>query len=61
MSRRKQISLRLSPAVHEAITKWAAAELRSTNAQIEFLLREALKRAGRLEETEEAEADRNED
>jgi hypothetical protein len=45
---RKGILLRLDPAVHDALARWAATELRSTNAQIEFLLREALRRAGRL-------------
>ena len=49
MSReRKQILLRLDPAVHDALARWAADELRSTNAQIEFLLRRALKDASRL-------------
>lgn len=45
---RKQVLLRLDPAVHDALAAWAAAELRSTNAQIEFLLRRALADAGRL-------------
>lgn len=45
---RKKILLRLDPAVHDALARWAAAELRSTNAQIEFLLRRALSEAGRL-------------
>ncbi|MGW6915320.1 hypothetical protein ACWGB8_16115 [Kitasatospora sp. NPDC054939] len=45
---RKQILLRLDPAVHDALAGWAAAELRSTNAQIEFLLRRALADAGRM-------------
>jgi len=40
--------LRLDPAVHDALARWAADELRSTNAQIEFLLRRALAEAGRL-------------
>ncbi|MFJ6724518.1 hypothetical protein ACIQPQ_06320 [Streptomyces sp. NPDC091281] len=40
--------LRLDPAVHDAVARWAADELRSANAQIEFLLRRALKEAGRL-------------
>ena len=48
MSERKGILLRLDPAVHDALTRWAADELRSTNAQIEFLLRRALAEAGRL-------------
>lgn len=45
---RKQLLLRLDPAVHDALARWAADELRSTNAQIEYLLRKALADAGRL-------------
>ncbi|MBV9206742.1 MAG: hypothetical protein JO037_15435 [Actinobacteria bacterium] len=48
MSERKSILLRLDPAVHDALARWAGDELRSTNAQIEFLLRRALADAGRL-------------
>ena len=48
MSERKSVLLRLDPAVHDALARWAAEELRSTNAQIEFLLRRALADAGRL-------------
>ena len=48
MSERKGILLRLDPAVHDALARWAADELRSTNAQIEFLLRRALADAGRM-------------
>ena len=48
MSERKSLLLRLDPAVHDALAGWAADELRSTNAQIEFLLRRALADAGRL-------------
>jgi hypothetical protein len=47
---RKSILLRLDPAVHDALARWAADELRSTNAQIEFLLRNALSEAGRSPE-----------
>jgi hypothetical protein len=47
-SERKKILLRLDPAVHDALARWAGDELRSTNAQIEFLLRKALADAGRL-------------
>ncbi|MHA6332198.1 type II toxin-antitoxin system antitoxin [Qipengyuania sp. CAU 1752] len=39
---KKAFALRLDPAVHAAIERLAAAELRSANAQIEMLLREAL-------------------
>ena len=48
MSERKSILLRLDPAVHDALARWAADELRSTNAQIEYLLRRALAHAGRM-------------
>jgi hypothetical protein len=48
VSERKNILLRLDPAVHDALGRWAADELRSANAQIEFLLRRALADAGRL-------------
>ncbi|MFE4751569.1 hypothetical protein ACFRIB_15055 [Streptomyces mirabilis] len=45
---RKQVLLRLDPLVHEALARWATDELRSANAQIEYLLRRALAEAGRL-------------
>ncbi|MFD2417061.1 hypothetical protein [Amycolatopsis pigmentata] len=48
MGERKKILLRLDPVVHDALARWAADELRSTNAEIEFLLRKALAEAGRL-------------
>ncbi|MFI0407424.1 hypothetical protein [Actinomadura sp. 3N508] len=48
MAERKKILLRLDPAVHDALARWAGDELRSTNAQIEFLLRRALADAGRM-------------
>jgi hypothetical protein len=44
---RKRFLLRLAPELHEAIERWAADELRSVNGQIEFLLQDAVKRAGR--------------
>jgi hypothetical protein len=47
-SERRSVLVRLDPAVHDAITRWAQDELRSSNAQIEFLLRAALIDAGRL-------------
>lgn len=48
MADRKAYPLRISPAVLEAVQRWADDDLRSVNAQIEFLLREALRRSGRL-------------
>ncbi|MDI6024550.1 hypothetical protein QBL02_13480 [Leucobacter sp. UT-8R-CII-1-4] len=44
---RKQLLLRLDPAVHAAVAKWAADDIRSVNAQIEVILRKALIDAGR--------------
>jgi hypothetical protein len=48
VTERKKILLRLDPDVHDALARWAGDELRSTNSQIEFLLRRALADAGRL-------------
>ena len=45
---RKAMLLRLDPAVHEALARWAADDLRSTNAHVEWLLRRAMEQAGRL-------------
>ncbi|MDJ1134633.1 hypothetical protein [Streptomyces iconiensis] len=45
---RKQVLLRLDPAMHDALARWAGDELRSTNAQIDYILRRALQEAGRL-------------
>jgi hypothetical protein len=47
VAERKRLLLRLDPAVHDAIAKWAADDLRSINAQIEYALRLALEQAGR--------------
>lgn len=48
MAERKAFLLRLDPQVHEALQRWASADLRSLNGQIEFLLRRSLQEAGRL-------------
>jgi len=48
MAERKAFLVRLDPAIHEALQRWADAELRSLNAQIEYLLRRALSESGRL-------------
>ena len=47
MAERKPFLLRLTPEVFDALQKWAAADLRSLNGQIEFLLREAVRQRGR--------------
>jgi hypothetical protein len=46
MSAKKAFALRLDPALHDAVQRLADAELRSVNAEIEMLLREALVRRG---------------
>lgn len=48
MAERKAFLVRLDPALHEALQRWADADLRSLNAQIEFLLRRALRDADRM-------------
>jgi hypothetical protein len=50
MGERKPFLLRLDPAVHRALERWAADELRSLNGHLEYLLRRALAEAGRLPE-----------
>jgi hypothetical protein len=48
VAERKPFVLRLDPAVYDALQRWAGDELRSLNAQIDFLLRRALEQEGRL-------------
>jgi hypothetical protein len=48
VAERKAFLLRMDPAVLEALQRWANDELRSLNGQIEFLLRQALRDAGRV-------------
>ncbi|MEG2024975.1 MAG: hypothetical protein RRZ85_05420 [Gordonibacter sp.] len=55
MAKRKQYPLRVDPDIWEAVERWAADDLRSVNAQVEFILRRALKDAGRLKPAGEAE------
>ncbi|MCC6788397.1 MAG: Arc family DNA-binding protein [Hyphomonadaceae bacterium] len=59
-SERKAFALRLDPTLHDAIARLANAELRSVNAEIEFLLREALRARGvKLEPLAQAEDNKN--
>lgn len=55
MAERRAFLLRVDPEVHDALQRWAAAELRSVNGQIEFVLRRALQQVGRLKVTAPAE------
>lgn len=54
MAKRKEFLVRLDPRVHDALRRWADQDLRSLNAQLEFLLREALMRAKRLSDDAES-------
>jgi hypothetical protein len=47
---KKAFPLRISAEVIDAVTRWAEDDLRSVNAQIEFVLREALRKGGRLKQ-----------
>jgi len=47
MPEKKKFLLRIDDKIYAALEKWAADDLRSINAQIEFLLKESLKKAGR--------------
>ncbi|MCM2533196.1 Arc family DNA-binding protein [Neobacillus pocheonensis] len=48
MRQRKAFPLRIDPQLYEVLEKWAQDELRSVNAQIEVILKEAAKKAGRI-------------
>ncbi len=54
MAERKAFLLRIDPAVLDAMQRWAADDLRSLNAQVEFVLRRALAQEGRLGATKAA-------
>lgn len=54
MAKRKQYPLRIDADVWEALERWASDDLRSVNAQVEFVLRKALKDSGRLKKNETA-------
>ena len=59
MADKKAYPLRISTAVLDAVQRWADDELRSVNAQIEYVLREALRKSGRLKPaTDDAPSDR---
>ncbi len=50
---KKNFPLRIDPVIFAAIERWAADELRSVNGHIEYLLRESLRKAGRLPQKEQ--------
>jgi hypothetical protein len=48
MNKKKSFVLRLNSEMYDALEKWAADEFRSTNGQLEYIVSDALKKAGRL-------------
>ena len=54
MPEKKKFLLRLDGDLYEALEKWAADDLRSVNAEMEFLLKEAVRKAGRLNDSSNA-------
>jgi hypothetical protein len=61
VAERRPFLLRVDPAVLEAVQRWANDDLRSLNAQIEFLLRRALQDTGRMSSRTAAARDRSRD
>ncbi len=61
MSKKKAYALRVNPEILEEVQRWADDELRSVNAQIEYVLRQALRNAGRLPDAKEKQADQDTD
>ena len=57
MAAKKPFALRLDEKMMKAVEKWAEDEFRSTNGQLEWIIREALKKAGRLPKSNEGEAE----
>ena len=58
MSEKKKFLLRLDGDIYNALEKWAADDLRSVNAQMEFLLKDAVRKAGRIRQKEDASEER---
>jgi hypothetical protein len=60
MSKKKPFVLRLDEQTLKDVEKWAADEFRSTNGQIEWIVREALKKAGRMRKSGNISPEENE-
>ena len=57
MAARKSFALRIDQKTFDAMQRWAKDDLRSLNAQIEFVLRESLRKSGRLKHPESGQED----
>jgi hypothetical protein len=55
----KSFVLRIDQEMMEAIEKWAADEFRSTNGQIQFILNQALRKAGRIKNSKKKDSENN--
>ncbi|MBP1970596.1 hypothetical protein J2Z83_002732 [Virgibacillus natechei] len=55
MAKKKNFPLRIDPKLYDALQVWAKDEFRSVNSHVEFLLRESVKKAGRLPKNEDKE------
>ena len=58
---RKSFPLRIEKDIYDALEAWAVSEFRSVNGHIEFLLREALRKNGRLGKNPKSEKEKNEE
>ena len=59
MPRKKSFPLRINEETWEALRRWSDDELRSVNAQVEYVIREALRQAGRLPRPGRADEDQD--
>jgi len=53
VAEKKKFLLRLDAALYDALEKWASDELRSINAQMEYVLKEAARKSGRIRDGQE--------
>jgi hypothetical protein len=61
MAEKKKFLLRIDDALYAALEKWAADDFRSINAQIEFLLKDALRKAGRINKSPHNQQNQNQE
>lgn len=61
MGEKKKFLLRIDENLYAALEKWAADDLRSINAQIEYLLKDALRKTGRLNQTSDNQSNNSPD
>jgi hypothetical protein len=61
MSQKKRFLLRLDPKLYDALERWSADDLRSVNAQIEYLLMESVRKAGRWKSLSSQQSDADEE